>query len=147
MVKDGLFMLDINDIEINSLTRIDNVAGDVLHVLKCSDNGFKSFGESYFSWIHYNSIKAWKRHKRMTMNLVVPIGRVRFVFYSTKQNKFRIEDIGESRYCRITVPAGIWFGFKGLSQTSSLILNTSDIMHDPNEVDRLDLYDIRYSWE
>ena len=139
--------VNIDDIEVNRLLRINTEAGDVLHVLKSSDSGFKNFGESYFSWIHGNSIKAWKRHKKMTMNLVVPIGNVRFVFYSSEENKFRIEDIGESRYNRITVPPGIWFGFKGLTYPASLVLNTSDILHDPNEVDRLDLSEINYSWE
>ena len=30
----------------------------------------------------------------------------------------------------------IWFGFKGLSSSTSYILNISDINHDPLEVER-----------
>ena len=37
--------------------------------------------EAYFSIIKPGYIKAWKLHKKMTMNIVVPIGSVQFVFY------------------------------------------------------------------
>ena len=83
----------------------------------------------------------------MTMNLVVPVGNVRFVFFSMDDCKYRVEEIGSDHYARLTVPPGIWFGFKGLSSSSSLVLNMSSIVHDPYEVSRLNLSDIEYSWE
>jgi dTDP-4-dehydrorhamnose 3,5-epimerase len=80
---------------------------------------------------------------------VVPIGQVRFVFRSINANgveEFRVEEVGLDRYARITVPPGIWFGFKGLQTPQSLILNIANIPHDPNEVERLKLSDINYDW-
>ena len=32
------------------------------------------FEEAYFSLIDKDAVKAWKRHKTMTLNLVVPLG-------------------------------------------------------------------------
>ena len=59
----------------------------------------------YFSWINKNSIKAWKKHTKMTLNLVVPLGKVKFVFHNPKQpDVFREETIGEDNYKRLTVP-------------------------------------------
>ena len=83
------------------------------------------------------------------MNLVVPIGKVRFVFcLENKQEKqFRVEEIGEHRYSRITVPPGIWFGFLGLSNSKSFILNISDIEYDKSEVTKSDLNSIIYNWD
>lgn len=133
-------------ITVTPLARITTAGGDVLHALKQQDQGFAGFGEAYFSFVAPGAVKAWKIHKRMTMNVVVPVGSVRFVFHLQGANAYRVEDIGIDRYARITVPPGIWFGFQGLGESQNLILNIADITHDPAEVDRLPISEINYSW-
>ena len=71
----------LDDILVTPLKRISTVGGDVMHALRISDKGFHGFGEVYFSWVEMGSIKAWKCHQHMTLNLVVPIGEVSFVFF------------------------------------------------------------------
>lgn len=140
----------VDDILVTPLQRIEAAAGDVLHAMKHSDMGYVEFGEAYFSWVTGGAVKAWKRHTKMIMNIVVPVGRVKFVFRGINGagcDDFRIEEIGEERYARVTVPAGIWFGFQGVCTTKSLVLNIANIPHDPNEVERLALSDINYSWD
>jgi dTDP-4-dehydrorhamnose 3,5-epimerase len=120
---------------VTSLKRIPADGGDVMHALKNSDNGFIGFGEVYFSWVKKGAVKAWKCHQSMTLNLVVPLGEIRFVFHLAEQNNdFRIENLGNNCYSRLTVPPGIWFGFQGISSGSSLLMNVSDMEHNPNEV-------------
>lgn len=134
---------------LTPLPCIQTTGGDVLHALKQSDAGYANFGEAYFSWVSAGAVKAWKRHMRMTMNVVVPVGQVRFVFRSLNAgggDEFRVEDIGVDRYVRITVPPGIWFGFQGLGAPQSLVLNIASIPHDPNEVERLALSEVKYAW-
>ena len=126
----------MKQIIIKSLKRINVEEGDVLHVLKASDEEFHGFKEAYFSTIKENKIKAWKRHLLMTMNLIIPIGRVQFNFYDNNQKLLKNIIVGEDNYCRITVPPMIWFGFKGLSSHTSYILNISDESHNPSEVER-----------
>jgi dTDP-4-dehydrorhamnose 3,5-epimerase len=141
--------MKLADILLTPLPRINTQGGDVLHVMKQSDAGYAGFGEAYFSWVAAGAVKAWKRHTRMTMNVVVPVGKVRFVFRCINIDGvevFRVEEIGLDRYLRITVPPGIWFGFQGLSTHQSLVLNIASIPHDPNEVERLVLSDINYTW-
>ncbi len=138
--------MSLDDIIITPLARVATAGGDVLHALKQSDAGYSGFGEAYFSWVEAGSVKAWKRHTRMTMNVVVPVGQVRFVFRLDAADKFRIEEIGVERYVRITVPPGIWFGFQGLAAPQSLVLNLANIPHDPNEVERLALSEIKFNW-
>ena len=60
--------------------------GNVLHGMKSIDNGFNGFGEIYFSWIKENNVKAWKKHNLMTLNLIVPLGKVEFLFYDENFN-------------------------------------------------------------
>jgi len=138
--------MSLGNILITPLARIATAGGDVLHAMKQNDAGYSGFGEAYFSWVSTGAIKAWKRHTRMTMNVVVPVGKVRFVFRLDSGDEFRVEEIGVDRYVRLTVPPGIWFGFKGLSEPQSLVLNIASIPHDPYEVDRLALSEIEYDW-
>ncbi len=142
-------IMTLASILLTQLPRIQTTGGDVLHAMKQSDAGYGGFGEAYFSWVAVGAIKGWKRHTRMAMNLVVPLGEVRFVFrsvHATENDEFRIEDIGVNRYVRITVPPGIWFGFQGLGAQQSLVLNIASIAHDPDEVERLALSEVNYSW-
>lgn len=138
--------MSLDDILITPLARISTAGGDVLHAMKQSDEGYIGFGEAYFSWVSVGAVKAWKRHTRMTMNVVVPVGQVRFVFRLDGTDEFRVEEIGVDRYVRLSVPSGIWFGFQGLAEPQSLVLNIANIPHDPNEVERLALSDIEYGW-
>jgi len=128
-----------NEIIITPLKQVQVEGGNVLHALKNTDNGYDGFGEAYFSWIENGSIKAWKRHMRMTMNLIVPVGIVQFVFLTDEGTIIGREIIGENYYVRITVPPAVWFGFKGEYSPKSLVLNLASITHDPEEVERLPL--------
>jgi len=136
----------VDKVSISNLKIISTEGGDILHALKKSERVFNGFGEAYFSQINFNKIKAWKRHKKMTCNLIVPYGKVRFVFLDDLEGNKNIIDIGSENYCRITVLPGIWFGFKGLNSPSSLILNIADIPHEPNEIERKEIQAINFDW-
>ena len=123
-------------IVIKKLKKFKADEGEVLHALKDSEDEFFGFKEAYFSTIKYNKIKAWKRHLKMKMNLIVPTGKVQFNFYDQQEILIDNIIIGSDNYCRITVPPMIWFGFKGLSSETSYILNISDTSHDPLEIER-----------
>jgi len=138
--------VSVNQILISPLKRIEVPGGDVLHGMRCSDRGYAGFGEAYFSIVEAGFIKAWKRHLRMTLNIVVPFGSVLFAFID-EQGKIREEVIGENRYVRLTVPPGIWFGFKGLYSPNSSLMNIADIPHDPIEVERKTIDEMNYNWK
>lgn len=141
--------MKLNHILLTPLRQISAEGGNVLHAMKQGEVGYAGFGEAYFSCVAFGAIKAWKRHLKMTMNLIVPVGQVRFVFRSANNNgidEFRVEEIGAGRYVRITVPPCTWFGFQGLHAPQSLVLNIASIPHDPNEVERLALSDVDYDW-
>ena len=134
------------DIIVTPQERIQTWGGDVLHAMKKGDVGYADFGEAYFSWVGCGAIKGWKRHSQMTMNIVVPVGQVKFVFHTEGSKEFRVEEVGIDNYAHLTVPPGIWFAFQGISGERSLVLNISSIPHDPNEVERITLSEIKYDW-
>lgn len=141
--------LNLEKIILTPLAEFPLLEGNVMHGLKSTDIGYEEFGEAYFSWINHGSIKAWKMHTKMVMNLIVPMGQVKFVFFvnnDSVHNKFRVIEIGESNYQRLTVPSGIWFGFKGLGKTKSLVCNISNILHSENEVIRKHIKEVSFDW-
>lgn len=135
----------VEDILISDLKIISVPGGNVLHAMKQVDTGYRGFGEAYFSYIEVGAIKAWKRHLKMTLNLVVPVGRVLFHFIDERGGATQFIT-GSSNYKRLTVPPGIWFGFKGLDENKSLLLNIADIPHDPTEIQRKDVSEMQVNW-
>ena len=75
-------------IKIYKQKNIFSQKGNVLTFLKKGQNGYKGFGEIYFSTIKPKKIKGWKKHKKMNMNIFVISGKVKFVFYDDKRKKF-----------------------------------------------------------
>jgi dTDP-4-dehydrorhamnose 3,5-epimerase len=126
-------------------------SGDVLHAMKCSDEGFTGFGEAYFSTIEPGMIKGWKRHREMTLNLIVPFGTIRFIVLDDRNNNskkpvFEQFVLSKKNYCRLTVPPMVWVGFQALGKTSSLLLNIADIPHSTEEIDQKNLNEFDFDW-
>jgi len=139
----------ISDVIITKLDVIDTPGGCVMHAVKSSSKGYLGFGEAYFSQVDKGAIKAWKRHKKMTLNLIVPVGKIKFVLFDDRNEsagKFKEIILSNEFYFRLTIPPMIWVGFQGLSDNSSMLLNIANIEHDPNEIDKKSLNKIKFNW-
>lgn len=131
----------IEGVIVTPLKQIYHPKGDVFHAMKCVDPGFEGFGEAYFSSIIGGLVKAWKRHSRMTLNLVCIVGKIHFVLYDGRedsQSKGEFMEITLSpesteTYFRLTIPPGVWMGFVGIDKDKSILLNVANIPHDPAE--------------
>lgn len=136
---------------INQEKRISNPKGDIFHAMKASSVGYIGFGEAYFSQVHQGVTKGWKRHRSATLNLIVPVGKVRFVIYddrpgSKSKGKFLDVIVSENNYVRLTVNPGLWVAFKGLGEGVNMLLNISSEEHDPLEADNIEINLIPFNW-
>jgi len=136
----------MDDIKLVSLKQIANPKGDIYHALKKSDDSFTAFGEAYFTTVNFNEIKGWKKHTEMILNLIVPVGAVRFVIFNDETNEFRDITLSPNNYQRLTVPSGVWVAFQGVSDDLNLVLNIASIEHDPSESVTCNLSEITYEW-
>jgi dTDP-4-dehydrorhamnose 3,5-epimerase len=140
----------ISGVSLTHLKQFTLEHGDVLHGLKSNDNGFEGFGEAYFSFINFNKIKAWKKHRKATLNIIVPIGEIQFVIYDDREDSPTFENfcsvsLSRNNYRRLTIPPMVWMGFKGICN-QNLLLDIMNFRHDLDEEDRRTVESIPYSW-
>jgi len=125
-----------------------------MHMLRADSPEYKQFGEIYFSCTYPNAIKAWHRHKQMTLNYAVIHGAIKCVLYddrSDSKTRGMIEEyfLSPENYRLLTVPPLIWNGWKGIGDKVSIVANCASMPHDPNEIERTPPEDtsIPYDWE
>lgn len=137
-------------VEITPLRSIQTDQGDVLHGIRKTDATFYGFGEAYFSSILPGCLKGWKRHREMTLNLIVPVGSIRFVVFKNHDscviNTAMDVILGRENYSRITIPPGLWVGFQGLGHNENMLLNVATHEHDPLEFDTIGISELDYNW-
>ena len=143
----------IDGVTITNLKQIHDERGSVMHMLRKDDLHFKSFGEIYFSTVHFQAIKAWHLHKEMILNYAVIQGKIKFVLYDNRDKSPTKGTINEfflsnQNYVLITVPPLVWNGFKGVSIESSIIANCTSVPHSKDEILRLpfETDEIPYKW-
>jgi dTDP-4-dehydrorhamnose 3,5-epimerase len=135
----------VDGVTLTPLRKINSQKGSVLHAMKKSDSGFDGFGEAYFSAISKDSIKGWKKHTKMTLNIIVPIGIIKFVVFNEPKGKFFSVTLSQENYQRLTIKPGLTMAFKGIGE-SNILLNLANIEHDPEEGVNINLNEITYEW-
>jgi dTDP-4-dehydrorhamnose 3,5-epimerase len=146
---------EIEGVIVQPLRQIEDNRGSVMHMMRRDSELFKQFGEVYFSEIHSGKIKAWKRHKEQTQNLVVPLNKIRLVIYdnrplSNTQGNIAEYELGRPNHYRLVhIPPMLWYGFQTLGDHTALITNCADQPYDPEETESLpvDSNEIPYQWK
>ena len=140
----------IDGVKLTPLKQIFDERGKVMHMLRDDSTVFTNFGEIYFSCTYPGAIKAWHMHTEMTLNYAVIHGSIKCVLFDDRpgsKTKGNIEEyfLSPENYLRLTVPPDVWMAFKGL-QTYNLLINTADLLHDPDEVERKSLNYFKYDF-
>lgn len=144
----------IDGVRVVQKRMIPDDRGTILHGIRSDEEDFEQFAEAYFSEVHPGVVKGWHIHKWMSLNYVVPVGKIKLVLYDNRPESKTYQNIMEiimcrENYVRVTVPPGVYNGFKGLGTQTSLVLNVTTHVHDPAEIDRADPRDtsiVPYDW-
>jgi dTDP-4-dehydrorhamnose 3,5-epimerase len=144
----------IQGVIVRPLRIIADERGKVMHMLRSDSELYLQFGEVYFSIINQGFIKGWKKHSKMTQHYAVPVGNIKLVLYDGRDDsgtRGMIQEvyIGESNYCLIRIPPGVWYAFHAEGKREALIVNCANIPHDPLESVSMDLNNemIPYRWD
>ncbi len=143
----------IAGVEMIALRRIPDERGTVMHMLKRTDPHFREFGEIYFSTVYRGAVKAWHRHREMTLNYACVFGRIKLVLYDDREDsptRGEISEIflGPDDYSLVVIPPELWNGFKGMSEPYAIVANACTHPHDPARSERIDPFanDFPYDW-
>ncbi len=145
----------IKGVRVKSLKVISDERGRLFEVLRCDEPLFKKFGQVYCTTVTYGVVKGWHYHKQQVDNFVCVSGMIKLVAYDSRprsSTKGQINEfcIGVHNPMVVQIPAGVYHGFKGISQPESIVINipTEPYHHQKPDEYRLDPHqnDIPYQW-
>ena len=125
--------------------------GEVRHMMRNDEDAFEQFGEVYLSWVKPDVTKGWKLHTRVTGNVCVPVGQVRYVLHdmrseSPTHGQTQEVSLGTDPHQLLTIPPGIAYAWQNLSKESSLVLNCTAHPWEAGEAQEIPLQDIAFDW-
>ena len=134
----------IEGVSLTETAIFEQPRGDVFHGVRQTDQNINTIAEAYFSFVNTGKIKGWKRHKIITLNLLVPIGEIAFCLYDDRRSSatFGAKQtfcLSRDNYKRLTVPPLIWVAFKGLNENCNMLVNFADVIHDPTESESIEV--------
>ncbi|NBO79746.1 MAG: dTDP-4-dehydrorhamnose 3,5-epimerase [Actinobacteria bacterium] len=144
----------ISGLTITPLKTFRDHRGSVLHMMRSDSPLFSGFGEVYFSSIGHRAVKAWRRNHFATANFAVPVGSVELVAYddrddsATRDSKICIM-LDADNYHLVTIPPRVWYGFVGLAEVESLIVNLLNRPYDAAAADQREYpsIEIPHEWD
>lgn len=132
----------IDGVEVVPLPQFPDERGAVYRMIRATDPHFRGFGEVYFSIVYPDVVKAWKRHRIATVNFACPVGSVTVALYDDRPGSPTRGAVGDivlapDRYSLLVIPAGVWHGFKGMSEPMALLVNCATEVFDSEEFERI----------
>ena len=143
----------IDGVKIIKKKQFIDERGKIMHMLRVDDKEFVKFGEIYFSYTYPGAIKAWHRHKEMTLTYAAVSGKIKLVLFDDRKNsptEGKLEEIflSDEDYFTVTIPPLIWNGFKSIEDKAAIVANCTDVPHSEGEIERKKFDDpsIPYEW-
>ena len=145
----------ISGIQTKPLRVIPDERGRLFEMLRRDEPLFQKFGQVYCTTVHDGVVKGWHYHKKQIDNFVCVSGMIKLVAYDSRPgsptkgllNEFFI---GTHNPMLVRIPAGVYHGFKGLTEPEAFVINipTEPYVHKRPDEYRLDPHtsDIPYDW-
>ncbi|MBI4596872.1 MAG: dTDP-4-dehydrorhamnose 3,5-epimerase family protein [Candidatus Omnitrophica bacterium] len=145
----------IKGVRVKPLKVIPDERGCLFEMLRRDEPLFQKFGQVYCTAVYRGVVKGWHYHKRQVDNFVCVAGMIKLVLYDGRAGsptKGLINEffMGAQQQLLVQIPAGIYHGFKGLTEPEALVIN---IASEPYHHAKPDEYrlpphggDIPYDW-
>ena len=146
----------IAGVHVKSLKVIADERGRLFEVLRNDEELGKRFGQVYCTTVNFGVVKGWHLHKRQIDNFVCVAGMIKLVLYDGRADSATHRQVNEfflgiHSPLLVQIPAGVYHGFKGISEPEAIVINvpTEPYHHDAPDEYRVDPHDndIPYKWE
>lgn len=145
----------IEGVIVKKLRIIPDDRGKLMEILRSDDKIFKKFGQVYMTTALPGVVKAWHYHKKQDDNFTCVHGKMRLALYDARPKSPTYKEVNDfvislENPMLVHIPKNVYHGFKCVSDTEALVINTVTLPYnykDPDE-HRLDPYDndIQYDW-
>ena len=145
----------ISGVKVKKLKIIPDERGRLMEILRADDGIFKKFGQVYMTTALPGVVKAWHYHKKQDDNFTCVHGKMRLALYDARPDSPTYKEVDDfvislESPMLVHIPKDIYHGFKCVSDTEAVVINTVTFPYnykDPDEY-RLDPYDndIPYDW-
>lgn len=146
----------ITGVESKILKVVPDERGRLMEILRSDDAIFNQFGQVYLTTTYPGVVKAWHYHKKQADTICCISGMICLVLWDDRPDSLTKGGlntfcIGTYRPLLVKVPAGVYHGWKCISQEEALIINIPTqpyCYNDPDEY-RMDphLCEIPYNWD
>lgn len=146
----------IDGVRLVPLKPIPDERGRLMEIYRSDDEDFEKFGQVYITTAYPGVVKAWHYHKKQTDNFCCVQGMMKVALYDAREGSRTSGEINEffigvHNPSRLRIPAGVYHGFKCISETEAIVVNTptEPYNHDKPDEFRLDAHspEIPYDWE
>lgn len=145
----------IDGVKLKSLKVAADERGHLMEIMRNDEPPFECFGQVYLTTNYPGVVKAWHLHQKQTDHICCIKGMIKVVLYDARcgsptEGEINEFFIGEYNPCLISVPPGIYHGWKGISEEEAYVISVPTEPYnyaDPDEF-RLppDTPDIPYEW-
>ncbi len=129
--------------------------GRLMEMLRNDDEFFLKFGQVYLTTAYPGVVKAWHYHRLQTDHFVVVRGMMKVVLYDARDdsptrglvNEFFLGDFNP---VLLQIPAGVYHGFKCISEHEALVINIPTETYNYSDPDEFRVAphtgEIPYDW-
>ena len=119
----------IKGVNVKKLKVLADERGRLAEILRTDDEMYTKFGQVYMTTCYPGVVKGWHFHKRQEDYFCCVHGMIKLVLYDPRESsptKGEINEffLGVHSPIVVQVPPGVYHGFKGISDTESIIINT-----------------------
>ena len=146
----------IQGVKTKNLRVIPDERGWVMEIMRCDDlDMFEKFGQVYLSVAHSGVVKGWHYHKIQTDNFTCVRGMMKVALCDGREDsstKGQINElfIGDKNPMIISVPPGIWHGFKAIGGKDAYFISVPTEPYNYTTPDEYrlppDTKEIDYDW-
>ncbi len=145
----------IKGVKIKDLKVIPDERGWLMEILRNDDEIFKKFGQVYLTTAYPSVVKAWHYHKIQTDNFTCIKGMMKVALYDNRKDSLtygKINEffIGEKNPKLISVPPGVYHGFKAIGTDTAFFISIPDEAYNKDIPDEFrlapDAKEIPYDW-
>lgn len=146
----------IEGVKVKKLKIIPDERGRLMEMVRSDDDDFIKFGQVYMTTAYPGVVKGWHYHKKQYDYMVVISGMMKIALYDDREDSHTHGEVNEffagvHNPIRITIPPGVCHGFKCITDSEAVVINTVTEPYDYNNPDEHRYHPhqnhIPYQWE